>query len=49
LCPIVRYYPRICIDGTEEKGGNISQYIWSLGRDSNPEPSDYEPGVLTAR
>jgi hypothetical protein len=36
-------------EGTEEKHENLSQNFQSSGRDLDPEPLEYEAGVLTTR
>jgi hypothetical protein len=35
--------------GTEENHKKLSQISWSLGRDLNLGPPEYEAGVLTTR
>jgi hypothetical protein len=35
--------------GTEENNENHSRDSWSPGRDINPEPPEYETGMITTR
>jgi hypothetical protein len=35
--------------GTEENHKNFSQDGWSMGKDLNPGPPEYELGVLTTQ
>jgi hypothetical protein len=39
----VRYLP----GGNEKTTKSLSQDSWSPGRDLNPEPAEYEAGILT--
>jgi hypothetical protein len=46
---ILRYYPGICLEGLRKTTKCLGQDSWSLGQDLNPEPPEYEAGMLTIR
>jgi hypothetical protein len=46
---LLRYYLSICREKLRKPTENLTQDSWSPGRDSKPEPPDYETGVLTNR
>jgi hypothetical protein len=46
-CIISRFYPGIFLEDLGEDTKNLIQASRSLGRDMNPEPPEYEAGVLT--
>jgi hypothetical protein len=46
--PNLRHYPGICQEELREITKNYED-IWSNGRDLNPEPPEYEVGLLTTR
>jgi hypothetical protein len=43
----IRYCPGICLEGLTEATNNLNQISRSPGRDFNPEPPEYEAGVVT--
>jgi hypothetical protein len=47
--PNLRYYPGICVEGEGNPRKNVSQGSRSLGRNLNPGPPEYEPGVPTTQ
>jgi hypothetical protein len=47
--PNLRYYLGICLEGLRKATESLSQDSRLLGRDLNPEPSDYEAEVLITR
>jgi hypothetical protein len=46
---ILRYYPRICLEGLRNPTINLSKYNRAPGGDLNPRPPEYEARVLATR
>jgi hypothetical protein len=49
LWPNLKYYLDNCLERLRKTTINLSQDSLSLGRELNPEPPEYEAGVLAIR